>query len=81
MPAGSTLLDAIRGMGLPIAMGCGAGGLCGRCGVVVESAPEVLSAELSEETTTKRRNRVPADRRLACRARVWGDVRITAPYW
>ncbi|MEJ2133238.1 MAG: 2Fe-2S iron-sulfur cluster-binding protein [Gammaproteobacteria bacterium] len=81
VPAGSTLLDAVRAMGLPIAIGCGAGGLCGRCGLVVESPPESLSAEQAEETATKQRNRVPENRRLACRARVWGDVRITAPYW
>lgn len=80
VPAGSTLLHAVRKMGLPIATGCGADGLCGRCGVIVDSA-HALSAEQPEETATKQRNRVPADRRLACRAQVCGDVLITAPYW
>ena len=81
MPHGTTLLEAARGAGLPMASACGADGICARCGVEVLEGAEALSPEASPESDIKRRNRVPASERLACRARVAGAVEITATYW
>jgi 2Fe-2S ferredoxin len=79
--AGTTLLDAARRGSLPVASACDAGGLCARCGLVVLAGAEGLSPESGAESEAKRRNRVDAAERLACRARVHGPVVATARYW
>ena len=79
--AGTTLLDAVAGAGLPIARGCGADGLCGRCGVFLLAGADAVEPESDAESATKRRNRIDPAVRLACRTRVHGDVHLTASYW
>ena len=79
--AGATLYDAVRQVGLPIASACGSDGICGRCGVEIVDGAEHLPAETEDEQRVKRRNRVPADERLACRVAPRGDVCIRARYW
>jgi len=78
---GTTLLEAARRAGLPIASACGADGLCARCGVRVLAGSAALSAEDEVEARQKRRNRVDPALRLACRAAVSGDVEVSASYW
>jgi len=79
--AGTTLLDAARRAGLPMASACGADGLCARCGVRVLAGAGSLSAETESERRQKRRNRIDPELRLACRAAATGDVEVTAGYW
>ncbi len=76
---GATLLDATRRAGLPVARACGGAGLCSRCGVHVLSGP--VSVESADEAHAKRANRVAPELRLACLARLEGDVVVTAAYW
>jgi len=78
---GTSLLDAARRAGMPVASACGAFGLCGRCGMQVLAGGEELSAEMPGEADAKQRNRIAPQLRLACRASVWGDVEVTAAYW
>ena len=78
---GTSLLEAARLAGLPMASACGADGVCGRCGVEVLAGAGGLSPEQPAEAQVKRRNRIAAEERLACRARLAGDVEITASYW
>ncbi len=79
MPVGTSLLEAVRKAGLPIASACGASALCGRCGVRVLTGMD--TGESTAETDAKRRNRVADELRLACFVEVEGDLEITAPYW
>lgn len=81
MPAGTTLLEAVRKAGLPIASACGAGALCGRCGVRVLGGRPVPARESAAERDAKRRNRVDEGLRLACRVAVEGDLEVTTSYW
>jgi 2Fe-2S ferredoxin len=82
VPAGSTLLDAAVSAGLPIARACGADGLCGRCGLRILAGAETgIGVESDLEAAARRRNRLDPTLRLACRARVHGDVEVTAAYW
>jgi adenylate cyclase len=81
VPAGTTLLDAIRAAGLPAASACGAQGLCARCGVRVLAGGQDLPAEGADETDAKRRNRVPGELRLACRIAPRANLEVTASYW
>lgn len=85
VPAGSTVLDAILAVGLPIARACSADGLCARCGVAVRAATGTSGAGVDapdpSELAALRRNRLDPDLRLACRTRVRSDVEVTARYW
>jgi ferredoxin len=81
VPAGTTLLEAVRRAGLPIARACDGGGLCARCGVTVLAGSETLPPPSAGETAAKWRNRVPAELRLACRVEVRGPLEVTASYW
>ena len=78
---GTTLLDAARAAGLPIASACSGAALCARCGLVVTRGAGALDPERDDERRQKLRNRIPAEQRLACRAGVHGDVVATASYW
>ncbi len=79
VPQGTTLLDAARVAGLPVARACGGAGLCGRCGLRILSGR--VSVESAEEARAKRANRVDPELRLACLARLEGDVVVAAAYW
>lgn len=81
VPAGTSLLEAARLAGLPIASACSGGGACGRCGVRVVSGAEASAPETGAEAHVKARNRVDTALRLACRTGVSGDMTITTPYW
>lgn len=77
--AGTSLLEAAHRAGLPLASACGGDALCGRCGVNVLSG--ALAPPGAPEARAKRRNRVPAEERLACRVAVSSDLEVTASYW
>jgi adenylate cyclase len=78
---GTTLLEAARMAGLPIASACSGAALCARCGLEVLAGATALDPEREDEREQKARNRVPAEQRLACRARVHGAVTASASYW
>ena len=81
VPLGTTLFDAARRAGLPMASACGADGLCARCGVRVLAGAEALRPEAEAERRQKVRNRIDPALRLACRVAVTGDLEVTAGYW
>ena len=78
---GTSLLEAARRAGLPLASACGGDALCGRCGVSVLSGASSLQVQNELEARVLRRNRAPAGQRLACRALVSSDLTVTAGYW
>lgn len=73
VPAGTTVLRAAQAAGVPLDAVCGGEGRCGRCRIIAAGA-------LSATTPAERELIAEADRaagvRLACRARVLGDVRV-----
>jgi 2Fe-2S ferredoxin len=81
VPEGTTLLDAAREAGLPIARACGERALCGRCDLQILEGHRGLSPETPDERETLRRDAASGARRLACQARVQGPVCATAGYW
>ena len=81
VPAGASLLEAAREVGLPMANACGADGLCARCGVRILEGGEALPPETPREREVKRRNRIDPELRLACRVSLAGDLVVSAPYW
>lgn len=78
---GTTLLDAARRAGLPVASACGADGVCGRCGLEIVEGAATLPEPSAWEERVKRDNRVAPALRLACRLACSADLTVTAPYW
>lgn len=78
---GTTLLEAARSAGLPVASACDRQFTCGRCGMRILSGDAGVVAESKREIEVKQRNRVDADLRLSCVVRVHVDLTVTAPYW
>jgi len=86
---GTSVLEAARQLGESIISVCGGQASCGKCLVLVEedafashevrSAAEHLSPPDRDEQRLLLRQGAPETARLACRARVLGDVLITVP--
>ncbi len=81
VPAGTTLLEAARRAGLPVASACGADGICARCGLEILEGADTIPPETERERDVKRRNRIDAGLRLSCYIDIAGDMTVTAPYW
>ena len=75
-PIGACLLDVVAEGGLPVEAGCRMG-LCGSDPVAVLDGAEHLSAVEEDEAATLRRLGLAASTRMACCARVEGDVVIS----
>ena len=69
---GEPLLSCIRRGGLIVDSTCDGKGKCGKCRITVHG-----EASPRDETEMRRLADQPADVRLACRAKVYGDVYIT----
>ena len=78
---GTTLLDAVQQVGLPLGQGCDGVAICGFCHLRVLEGGGNLSPAGAEERKVLASLHGEADRRLACCARVEGDVVVTADYW
>ena len=88
-PAGTTVLQAARALGVDLDSVCGGRGICGRCQVVqsvgafakhgIESAPTHLSPVSEVEQHYSSENPLAEGRRLGCSTTVLGDVVIDVP--
>jgi uncharacterized 2Fe-2S/4Fe-4S cluster protein (DUF4445 family) len=88
-PAGTTVLDAARKLGVDIDSVCGGRGICGRCQVEqsvgtfpkhgITSDPANLSAPDAVEADYAARKGLAPKRRLSCTAAVRGDLVIDVP--
>jgi uncharacterized 2Fe-2S/4Fe-4S cluster protein (DUF4445 family) len=89
VPAGTTILDAARTLGVDIDSVCGGRGICGRCAVTpgfgtfakhgITSDPSHLSAPGQLEATYRAEHSLAADRRLSCAVDLLGDAVIDVP--
>ena len=86
---GSNLLDAARSLGVYVESVCGGRGLCGRCQVEpaagvfakhgITSHPDHLAKADAIEAPYRARGSLREHRRLACAARLLGDVVVDVP--
>ena len=76
-PAGESLLEAARRVGLEIASLCGGRGTCGRCRVRVVSGR--VSAATPDEAQALGPRHLAEGYRLACQARPLTDCRVRVP--
>ncbi|HIL01518.1 MAG TPA: 2Fe-2S iron-sulfur cluster binding domain-containing protein [Myxococcales bacterium] len=78
---GTSLLEAAREAGLPVAQTCTGEGICARCGMQIVEGGEDLAAESPREADAKARNRIEGQLRLSCLLLADRDLTVTAPYW
>jgi ferredoxin, 2Fe-2S len=78
---GTSLLEAAREAGLPVAQTCTGEGICARCGMQIVEGGEDLAPESPGETDAKARNRIEGRLRLSCLLLADRDLTVTAPYW
>ncbi|MDY0340496.1 MAG: ASKHA domain-containing protein [Coriobacteriia bacterium] len=76
VPLGWTLLEAARAAGVEIDAPCGGSGSCGSCRVRATGA---LSVATQSEQELLGRAGIALSKRLACRARIEGDVTVLLP--
>ena len=89
VPAGTTVLDAARRLGVDIDSVCGARGICGRCAVTpsfgafpkhgITAEPSHLTPAGEIEAAYRAEHGLAADRRLSCTAQVLGDALVDVP--
>ena len=72
---GQAILDAALAQGVVLAHGC-RHGVCGACAIEVVDGVELLVRPDVIEANSLQRFRLPANVRLACRARTCGPLRI-----
>ncbi|ADK85021.1 ferredoxin [Desulfarculus baarsii DSM 2075] len=75
-PLGAKLSDVLVEAGLSLAMDCGGKGLCGRCLVWVEGAVSAVEPEEAKQIDPALLAR---GHRLACQARVAGELNVRLP--
>ncbi len=86
---GATLLEAAHELGDDIESVCGGKGVCGKCSVKIDEgllashgiewSGQVLSPPADEEAELLSRRGLSSEYRLACQARVLGDVAVFVP--
>ena len=89
VPAGETLLSAARRLGVDVDSACGGRAICGRCQVRIQtgrfdkegidSSTEHISPETEAEKRYDRLRGLRPGHRLACQARLLGDVVVDVP--
>ncbi len=89
VPVGATLLAAVLRVGRPIGYACRGRGVCVACRLRVEGPLSPIEADertLLDQLTTPapapdEPEGHPSGYRIACLARILGDVRVRADYW
>jgi 2Fe-2S ferredoxin len=79
IPPGTSLLEAAQQLGLEIAHECGGFASCSTCRVVVESGEQHLSVIEFEEEDMLDLAELGPPYRLACQAKVRGEVAVRIP--
>jgi uncharacterized 2Fe-2S/4Fe-4S cluster protein (DUF4445 family) len=88
-PAGTSVLEAARALGVDLDSVCGGRGICGRCQVAVSegthaklgiaSSARHLTPFSEPEGRYRDRSGLAAERRLGCHARLLGDLVVDVP--
>lgn len=81
VPPRTSLYEAARRAGLPVASSCSAQFICGKCNMQIVSGSEGLTRQSQAERDLLRREQRPETDRISCRAYVLGDCTVTTRYW
>ena len=78
-PEGTSLLSAIQASAVPIATACGGQATCGQCRLWVRAGGQNLTPIVAVEMTHLGNVMKITGQRLACQARLCGDVTVEIP--
>ncbi len=78
---GETLFKAARVNGVPLGSSCRGDCVCGWCKVEIVEGMNNLSEPTECEVKLMSKGNYTENERVACSARVYGDVSITTGYW
>ncbi len=81
VPEGTNHMSAIIIAQKPIGNSCSAIGICAKCFVNVLEGMENLSKPNPIERNLLAREKLGAQTRISCQAKVYGPVRVTTSYW
>ncbi len=81
LKTGETLFKAARVNGIPLGSSCRGDCICGWCKVEIVDGMENLSSPDECEKKLMKSGSYEKNERVACGARVYGDVAITTGYW
>lgn len=79
--AGTTVMEACEKVGLILNKACDGDFLCGFCKVMVLEGLESLSEMTTDERKVLAALGAQPNHRLACQARIQGDLTVTTEYW
>lgn len=80
--SGSTLMDALLKIGLPVASSCRGDGVCTKCRLRVrELEPGAASSPTDFERGLLDRIAADNDERISCQTEVLGPIEVDADYW
>ncbi len=77
---GRTVMEVLAGSGIAMRSDCGREGRCGKCLVSVHPGDNLSPPMEAEIRLLDKRNDLPGTR-LACQARIQGDITVTLPAW
>ncbi len=79
---GSTLMEALLKIGLPVASSCRGDGVCTKCRLRVrELEPAAVSRATDFERGLLDRIAADDDERISCQTEVFGPIEVDADYW
>ncbi len=82
VPTGSTLMEELLKIGLPVASSCRGDGVCTKCRLhVVELEVDAASSISSFEAGLLDRIAADDDERISCQTEVQGLIEVDADYW
>lgn len=81
VPLRTSLYEAARCAGLPVASSCSAQFVCGKCNMQVIAGQDAVSRQSEAERELLRRESRPESDRISCRTYVLGDCTVTTRYW
>lgn len=77
---GQTIMEVLAGSDIPMRSDCGGQGKCGKC--LLSAGPAAnLSPPTDVEIRLSEKNEMASTTRLACQARIYGDIIVTLPAW
>lgn len=78
---GTSLFDAARNAGLPVASSCDAEFICGKCNMQVVAGGDAVSRQSEEERALLKKERNPTSDRVSCQTFVHGNCTVSTRYW
>ncbi len=78
---GQTIYDVLRKHDVPIGSSCNGEAVCVKCKVQVLEGMDHLDSLNKEEAQVRKAYSFADNERLACQARILGDITISTLYW